>query len=292
VWTDNRLRAYTGSGTPATDVHGLLKFDLTNIPDNSSVVSMKLTLTMENAFGSPRNAPVVNLHRCDEDTWTRATATATTAPLGALLTANQSTFAFPSHTFTIDVNAHTWTVDLVDNVLTLAIDNVNPAYSYIYFYGHSGTPAGTPPELEITVQPGGCNGTITTIGAGGRDSTGALVRYVSSGCPQIGSTLQLGAAYQATAPMTLYVGFTDIVWQGVFLPFDLTPLGAPGNSVYVAADFAIGRRLTEGTLPIVIPNLSPLKGVTFFAQVAVLDSAANNMGLVTSPGMKITLSSQ
>jgi hypothetical protein len=292
VWRDNRLRAYSGQPQSGLDIHGLLKFDLSSIPDNSSVVSMKLTCTLENGFSSPRNGPVVNLHYCADDSWSRATATAGSAPLGALLTANQQTFAFPVHVFTIDVKAHTWAVDLLDNTLTLAIDNTNPAYSYIYFFGANGSPAGTPPELEITVQPGGCNGMITTIGTGGRDSTGAVVRAVTSGCPQLGSLLHVGADFGANVPMTVYVGLTDFAWLGVLLPLDLTNFGAPGNSIYVAASVAVGGRLGAGTVPISIPNQSVYKGVTFFAQAAILDAQANGMGLVTSPGMKITVSTQ
>ncbi len=63
VWRDSRLRAYTGNRTPPHDIHGLLKFDLTAIPDASTVLSMTLTCTLENAYGSPRNKPAVNLHR-------------------------------------------------------------------------------------------------------------------------------------------------------------------------------------------------------------------------------------
>ena len=49
IWRDNRHRAYTGSGTTnQLDIRGLLKFDLTIIPDRASVVSMKLTCTLEN----------------------------------------------------------------------------------------------------------------------------------------------------------------------------------------------------------------------------------------------------
>src|SRR6187401_194669 len=48
VYNDNRLRAYTGSGTSPLLVRGLFKFDVSAIPDNAPIVKMKLTLNMEN----------------------------------------------------------------------------------------------------------------------------------------------------------------------------------------------------------------------------------------------------
>lgn len=290
IWRDNRHRAYTGSGTNPLDIHGLLKFDLTKIPDTDLITSMKLTCTMENAFSSPSNSPVVNLHYSADDAWTRATATPTSGPLGAILTANQQNFQHPSHTFVIDLTKHNWAIDLKDNFLTLAIDNINTAYSYVYFFGSGGSPSGTAPVLEIVAQAATCNGSATSFGTGGTDSTNTQVAAVISGCPQIANVVGLGANFKANVPMTVHVGLQNKTWSGLTLPLDLGAYGAPNNSVYVSLDAPLGSRTGPGTVVGFIPNDSKLKGFTFFAQTVLLDRAANALGIVTGPGQMVTVS--
>lgn len=290
VWRDNRHRAYTGSGTNPLDIHGLLKFDLSKIPDTWVIVSMKLTCTLENAFGSPRNSPVVNMHYSADDAWTRSSAKATSGALGAVLTANQKNFKLPTHVFTIDVTAHNWAIDLKDNFLTLAIDNINTAYSYVYFYGAGGSPSGPAPVLEIVANSSTCNGSAASFGTGGKDSTGTPVTATLSRCPQIGNVIGLGASFQANVPMTVHVGLQNKTWSGLTLPLDLGIYGAPNNSVYASLDAPLGSRTGPGTVPGVIPNDATLKGFTFFAQTVLYDKTANSLGIVTGPGQMVTVS--
>jgi hypothetical protein len=290
IWRDNRHRAYTGTGTNPLDIHGLLKFDLTTIPDTSVVVSMKLTCTLENAYSSPLNSPVVNMHYSADDSWTRATATPTSGPLGAILTANQQNFKLPTHVFTVDVTKHNWAIDLKDNFLTLAIDNINPNYSYVYFFGSGGSPAGTPPLLEIVVNAATCNGGVTTFGTGGKDSTGTPVTATSSGCPQIGNIVSLGANFKANVPMTVHVGLQNKTWLAQSLPLNLGLYGAPNNYVNVSLDVPLGSRTGPGTVVGVIPNNAIFKGFTFFAQTVLYDRGANALGVVTGPGQMVTVS--
>ncbi|MHC4899957.1 MAG: hypothetical protein ACYTGW_22935 [Planctomycetota bacterium] len=290
VWRDNRHRAYTGSGTTnQLDIHGLLKFDLTKIPDTAVFTSMKLTCTLENAFGSPRNNPVVNLHYSADDKWTRATATPTSGKLGAILTANQKNFKLPTHVFTINIAAHNWAIDLKDNFLTLAIDNVNTAYSYVYFFGAKGTPTGTPPLLEIVTGTGTCNGSATPFGTGGKDSTNTTVTAVLTRCPQIGNVIGLGANFKANAPMTVWVGLQNQTWLNQPLPHQLGMYGGGNNSVYISLDVPLGSRTGPGTVPGVIPNNAIFKGFTFYAQAVIYDNA-NPLGIVTGPGQMVTVS--
>jgi len=290
IWRDNRHRAYTGSGANSLDIHGLLKFDLTKIPDTSVITSMKLICTLENAFGSPRNSPVVNLHYSPDDAWTRSTAKPTSGALGAILTANQKNFKLPSHTFTINVAAHNWAIDLKDNSLTLAIDNINPAYSYVYFFGSGGTPAGTAPVLELVAKTSTCNGSATSFGTGGKDSTATPVTAVLTLCPRIGTVIGLGANFKANVPMTVHVGLQRNTWLNMKLPLDLGIYGAPNNNVYVSLDAPLGSRTGPGTIAGFIPNQTIFKGFTFFAQTVLYDRAANPMGIVTGPGQMVTVS--
>ncbi len=187
------------------------------------------------------------------------------------------------------MSAHSWTLDLIDNTLTLAVDNTNPLYSYVYFYGSGGSPAGTAPILSITIA--GCGGSFTTFGTGGKDSTGAVVKAMFSGCPTLGSTIKLGAQYGANALMSVTVGLSDKTWTslGLALPYDMALMGAPGNHIY-SDPLVILARQAMGTIQATIPMDPTLKGFTFFSQTVVFDRNANSTGLVTGPGVRVKIS--
>jgi len=289
VWRDNRVRAYN-NGT--TDIHGLLQFDVSSIPDSAKISAMRLTLYMENAFGSPKGSPVVNLHYSADDSWTRASATATSGALGPILTAKQANFVFPTHSFLIDLKAHNFAADLVDNTITLAIDNVNSSYSYVYFFGPSGSPSGPNAELEIVV--GGCTGFIRTFGTGGLDSTKTTFGLAFTGCPAPGRVVfaNLKAGSTISSPGFLFLGASDTKWLGLTLPFDLRPLGAAGNMLYASIDIGpatIPISSGAGTMPIPIPNLAAFRGVRVYVQGILYDNKANGLNLVFSNGGDLTI---
>jgi hypothetical protein len=52
------------------------------------------------------------------------------------------------HKWSLDVNAADWTLDLLDNALSLGMRNENDTYSYVYWYGSDPLPA--PPLLRVT----------------------------------------------------------------------------------------------------------------------------------------------
>jgi hypothetical protein len=151
TWQDNRHRAYYSG---SYNVDGYLLFDVTQIPDNAQITGMSLRCTLENAFGSPYLNPVVDVYYSGDDNWTRMTAGPGSLSLDVLLTDNVS---FPSYVsyydFPLNVSAHNWTPDLLDNRICIGFkDDVN-YYSYVYFYGAYGSPVGPAPVLTITTGP-------------------------------------------------------------------------------------------------------------------------------------------
>ena len=151
VWQDNRHRAYWSG----ENVNGFLLFDVTRIPDGDQIVSMTLLCYLENAFGSPMSNPIVDIYWSDDDNWTRMSATPNSLSLNDLLVNNiPFTSYVPSYTFTLNVAAHNWSQDLLDNRICLGFKNDVNYYSYVYFYGAYGAPVGPPPVLTITTTPG------------------------------------------------------------------------------------------------------------------------------------------
>jgi len=153
TWTDNRHRAYYS--TSLLNVNGFLLFDVSAIPDDAVVTEMTLQCFLENAFGSPSNNPVVDIYWSDDDGWTRTSVTPNQLSLNDLLV-NDIPFTtyIPDYTFNIDVGAHNWNIDFVDNQLCFGFKNDVTYYSYVYFFGAYGTPTGPAPILTITTAPG------------------------------------------------------------------------------------------------------------------------------------------
>ncbi len=98
---------------------------------------------------------------------------------------------------------------------------------------------------------------------------------------------------KANIPAMLFLGSSDKKWGTINLPFDLSPLGAPGCNLYVdmvmafisktnasgRADFKLGS----------IPVDPTLTGQVFYNQQFLLDSNSNSMGLVSTYGRKYTI---
>lgn len=148
TWTDNRHRAYWSASL--LNVNGFLLFDVTAIPDGSTITSMTLRCYLENAYGSPSNNPVVDIYYSEDDGWTRLSATPGSLSLDVLLQ-NDVPFSswIYSYDFVLDVAAHDWTQDLIDNQICIGFKNDVNYYSYVYFFGAYGSPTGPAPELTI-----------------------------------------------------------------------------------------------------------------------------------------------
>ncbi len=120
----------------------------------------------------------------------------------------------------------------------------------------------------------------------------------SRGAPIIGASLAplLGRNFDVTVtnarPSTaalLAMGASNSRWGAISLPFDLTPLGAPGCSVLVSFDLLLPvATSTAGaaTVRLTIPNNQALLGFRFFDQWTVLDPSANPLGMAFSRGAR------
>lgn len=132
------------------------------------------------------------------------------------------------------------------------------------------------PEPEAALFPfgEGCAGTHGVPG------------LASAGLPTVGATLDLTVTNLPTHPYALgllAVGASNQVFQGVALPQDLGPYGAPACRLFVGREFAYVLFGWNGVAEraVGIPSDSGLVGARFFLQALVAD-AANPLGLCVS----------
>ncbi len=98
---------------------------------------------------------------------------------------------------------------------------------------------------------------------------------------------------KAGIPAIIFIGSTDKKWGNINLPFDLTPLGAPGCNVYVDMVLAYASKTNSsgradfklGAIPL-DPTLS---GQVFYNQQFAFDPSFNAMGMVSTYGRKYTV---
>jgi len=243
-WNDNRFRAYWGS--PAQGfVDGLVKFDLSSIPDGSTIRSMTLRAYHEAGFGNPYDNPEVTVLRSSGDGWSRSQ---TDAHPGIAEVLTQPQTGFPSNDlvpvdFVLNVNAAFWEPDLADNVLTLVLRNVaggsGGRYSYVYFYGSDVLPA--PPELTVTYTDGPVL-TVTNLTAGNMASftvtyatPGGYAGIVMSPAGAGPTLLNAGHCgpmnFAVSRPLSV-LGVIPVNGAGVAVVNVNVPAGAAGRSVW------------------------------------------------------------
>jgi hypothetical protein len=140
-------------------------------------------------------------------------------------------------------------------------------------------------------------------------TTGWTARFGSNGafksqetyavaCPTPAS-LRPGGAATVTAsglsqdyPAAVAYGFSATQYGPLGLPFDLTAVGAPGNTLYVSLDLIVPIILSggRGSTSLPIPNSAGLAGVSLFGQGLFLSAASNSLGIVWSAGVSMMLS--
>lgn len=125
---------------------------------------------------------------------------------------------------------------------------------------------------------------------------GNVPRFAVRDMPQSNSILNFDLSEApATSPTLLLLGASRTSWNGLALPFDLTPLGAPSCSLLAGADF-VGVTTTNAlgaariTLP--LPNNRALIGTRFHGQFAIHDRVTNPLGWIVSNGGTILLGGQ
>ena len=140
----------------------------------------------------------------------------------------------------------------------------------------------TPPvptgAASVTMRVGGCPGTAGVPALGNRLSTTGP--GVAPEQPVLGSTFYLdGTNLPAHAPLLRLLGFVPLA-----VPFALAPYGAPGCAVEVntSTSFALADAAGVHFWGLATPVVPAFIGVTLEQQLAVIDPAANALGLTTS----------
>lgn len=228
-WQDNRFRAYYS--TSLFYVDGFVKFDMSSIPDSATITGMTLRAYHEANFGSPANGPVITCYRIDDDSWARG-QTDNHPGVAEALTGLISTFnsgAQAANDFALNVAAASWTGDLLDDTLSLALRNEALTYSYVYFYGSDVSPA--PPELIVTYTSG--PSVSVSAGAPGGSMTFDFDNFTPGGA--IG--VVYGTAGSLTVPSGACAGLT----------LGLSPLNFPPASgvVFLPANGSGSYQLTR-----------------------------------------------
>lgn len=124
------------------------------------------------------------------------------------------------------------------------------------------------------------------VGCVGTNGTPSLL---ASGIPATGNAVSLDLTGGAgSQPATLALGASKTTWNGVPLPVDLSPLGAPGCRILTGATISIAagtNSLGQLSQTIRFPSLGSIVGLTFYTQAWLLDPGANALGLTVSNGL-------
>lgn len=148
----------------------------------------------------------------------------------------------------------------------------------------------TGPIWKFRIHCGGSPGHYEVFGTGCAGATRRTPVLGFFGVPTIGQNMVLmlrnglggGNAFVS-------VGISDTLMNGVPLPIDLGPAGAPGCRVLASMEMVVGVPIDptgESNLTLPIPAQPALVGASFFDQWFVLDPGANALQLVLSNGGK------
>ncbi len=124
------------------------------------------------------------------------------------------------------------------------------------------------------------------FGQGGVGTNGLRPEIGNVGTPVIGASFEVTVANaRAAALAELMLGFSNTDWGNFSLPLDMTPLGAPGNFLYVSRDYLF-LTMTDaqgaGALSLSVPNNPAIVGRDLYLQWRIIDPGANNASSVVS----------
>ena len=132
-------------------------------------------------------------------------------------------------------------------------------------------------------------GFFNTFGTGGTSSGGLVPSIGNVGFPAVGQDFDINVTNAIPfLPTTLFLGFSDTVWvrpPSIVLPFDMTGIGAPGNTLYVAGDFQFTVSADAAgfsSFTLTVPTNPALVGRDLYAQWYCTDVVANPRGVTMS----------
>jgi hypothetical protein len=145
-------------------------------------------------------------------------------------------------------------------------------------------------------KPGNATGTVVPFGTFGKFSAQENATFSAVATTlKPGGTLDVnGNSFSKSYTARLIFGLSNKTYNSIPLPYDLTAIGAPGNSLYTSMDLLLPFPMSaQGsqwnarfTAP--IPNDKMLSGLTFYAQSYYGDANANAAGLVASNALALT----
>lgn len=147
------------------------------------------------------------------------------------------------------------------------------------------------------------NGGAWTLGAGTDrwawqlvcPDTTAVVDILARGEPLVGRVLDVGVqGAVGGSPVALALGASRTLWNGLPLPLDLGPIGAPTCRVNVSPDVILptgASGMGSASIGLPIPQDVALVGQMLFGQWYAIDLRANALHLVTSERVDVMIGS-
>ncbi len=130
----------------------------------------------------------------------------------------------------------------------------------------------------------------------GGGGSGAVPRLSSQSTPEIAKTLQVDLSQAANqAPAVLLIGISKQSFGNLQLPYSLASLGAAGCDLLASGDMSLSTTTNSqgvASINLPFPNDKSLVGLVLYDQFAVLDGAANALGLAMSNGVSMLIGGQ
>lgn len=142
----------------------------------------------------------------------------------------------------------------------------------------------------------GSEGNIIQVGDLPTMSTGEMLNFYGNASLCVpGGQLELSSTgLRQNYTALLMIGTSSDNFLGLWLPFDMTPLGAPGSVLYTNVDAVLPFPITSsgttyrGNATLPVPSVQYLAGKNLFAQTAFVD-ISNALGVVLSPMVAVTI---
>jgi hypothetical protein len=180
----------------------------------------------------------------------------------------------------------------------------NGAFAYVPAQGQllidieglgAASPTPAPTCRVDAAEPGGSGTDFGQPGVGGGGpSVNLLVTTGGGGLPLefvVGGSVD----FVATIPFAPLPTFLALGGAALATPLDLTPFGAPANSLYVAPDVLLPMAWSptwighSATVPVAVPNNPVFVDAMLFGQTVTFDAAANPIGLLLSRAVEVRI---